>query len=152
MSAPEPLRTFQTGRQIGIYRAGKRIDPGFIPLAVEDLERKARSLLSAEAYDWIAGSAGGGATARANLAAFERWGIVPRMLCDVSNRDFGVSLFGDRLPVPLLVAPIGVQAAAHPEGEKASAGDVGRGDLVSPGLLPGASGGTMLHSGAQRER
>ena len=115
MSAPEPLRTFQTGRQIGIYRAGKRIDPGFIPLAVEDLERKARSLLSAEAYDWIAGSAGGGATARANLAAFERWGIVPRMLCDISSRDFGVSLFGDRLPVPLLVAPIGVQAAAHAE-------------------------------------
>jgi len=121
MSVPEPPRTFQTGRQIGIYRAGKRIDPGFIPLAVEELERKAQSLLSAEAYDWIAGSAGGGATARANLAAFERWGIVPRMLCDISNRDFSVSLFGDRLPLPLLVAPIGVQAAAHAEGEKASA-------------------------------
>jgi isopentenyl diphosphate isomerase/L-lactate dehydrogenase-like FMN-dependent dehydrogenase len=35
---------------------------------------------------------------------------------------------------------------------KRSLADVGRGDLVSPGLLPGASGGTMLHSGAQRER
>ena len=121
MHASEPMRSFQTGRQIEIYRTGKRTDPGFIPLAVEQLEEKARSILSAEAYDWIAGSAGSGATARNNLAAFDRWRIVPRMLCDISSRDFGVSLLGHNLSLPLLIAPIGVQAAAHPEGEKASA-------------------------------
>lgn len=121
MHASEPTRSFQTGRQIEIYRTGKRTDPGFIPLAVEQLEEKARGILSAEAYDWIAGSAGSGTTARNNLAAFDRWRIVPRMLCDISSRDFGLSLFGHDLPVPLLIAPIGVQAAAHPEGEKASA-------------------------------
>jgi isopentenyl diphosphate isomerase/L-lactate dehydrogenase-like FMN-dependent dehydrogenase len=121
MHASEPTRSFQTGRQIEIYRTGKRTDPGFIPLAVEQLEEKARGILSAEAYDWIAGSAGSGTTARNNLAAFDRWRIVPRMLCDISSRDFGLSLFGHDLPLPLLIAPIGVQAAAHPEGEKASA-------------------------------
>ena len=121
MHASEPMRSFQTGRQIEIYRTGKRTDPGFIPLSVEQLEEKARSILSAEAYDWIAGSAGSGATARNNLAAFDRWRIVPRMLCDISSRDFGVSLLGHDLSLPLLIAPIGVQAAAHPEGEKASA-------------------------------
>ena len=121
MHASEPTRSFQTGRQIEIYRTGKRTDPGFIPLAVEQLEEKARGILSAEAYDWIAGSAGSGTTARNNLAAFDRWRIVPRMLCDISSRDFGLSLFGHDLSLPLLIAPIGVQAAAHPEGEKASA-------------------------------
>jgi isopentenyl diphosphate isomerase/L-lactate dehydrogenase-like FMN-dependent dehydrogenase len=121
MHASEPTRSFQTGRQIEIYRTGKRTDPGFIPLAVEQLEEKARSILSAEAYDWIAGSAGSSTTARNNLAAFDRWRIVPRMLCDISSRDFGLSLFGHDLSLPLLIAPIGVQGAAHPEGEKASA-------------------------------
>lgn len=117
----EPARSFQTGRQIEIYRAGRRTDPGFIPLAVEQLEEKARSILSAEAYDWIAGSAGSGTTARNNLAAFRRWHIVPRMLRDISSRDLGLTLWGHDLPQPLAIAPIGVQSAAHPEGEKASA-------------------------------
>lgn len=114
-------RTFQTGRQIDIYRSGRRTEPGFIPLAVEELEDKARAILSAEAYDWIAGSAGRGDTARNNLQAFRRWHIVPRMLCDIASRDLAVECCGHRFPQPLLVAPIGVQAAAHAEGEKASA-------------------------------
>jgi isopentenyl diphosphate isomerase/L-lactate dehydrogenase-like FMN-dependent dehydrogenase len=113
--------TFQIGRQMEIYRAGKRTDTGQIPLAVEELEAKARGILSEEAYDWIAGTAGRGDTGRNNLSAFERYQIVPRMLCDISQRDFGLELFGQRLPHPFLVAPIGVQAAAHVEGEKASA-------------------------------
>ena len=117
-----PPRSFQTGRQIETYRAGKRTDLGFIPLAVEELEDKARARLSAEAYDWIAGSAGRGDAASNNLLAFQQWRIVPRMLCDIANRDLGVDLFGTRFPLPLLVAPIGVQAAAHADGEKASAG------------------------------
>lgn len=117
----EPPRSFQTGRQIEIYREGKRTDPGFIPLAVEELEDKARAILSAEAYDWIAGSAGRGDTASNNLLAFQRWRIVPRMLCDIASRDLGVELWGHELSQPFLIAPIGVQAAAHADGEKASA-------------------------------
>lgn len=114
-------RTFQTGRQIDVYRAGRRTEPNFIPLAVEELEDKARAILSAEAYDWIAGSAGRGDTACNNLQAFRRWHIVPRMLCDIASRDLTVECCGHRFPQPLLIAPIGVQSAAHAEGEKASA-------------------------------
>ena len=40
---------------------------------------------------------------------------------DVSVRDFSISLFGQKLQSPLLLAPIGVQKIAHPEGELASA-------------------------------
>jgi len=115
------LRSFQTGHQIAIYRAGKRTDADAIPLAVEALEQKAKARLSPEAYDWVAGVAGGGATARANLAAFDRWQIVPRMLCDISQRDFNVEILGKRWPLPFALAPIGVQAGCHPEGEKATA-------------------------------
>jgi len=114
-------RSFQTDRQIALYRAGPNPAPDAIPLAVEALEAKARARLSPEAYDWVAGAAGGGSTARANLAAFDRWQIVPRMLCDISQRDFGVDIFGRRWPLPFALAPIGVQAGCYPAGEKATA-------------------------------
>ena len=83
--ATSQSKSFQTGRQIATYRAGKRTDDNAIPLSIEELEAKARDRLSPEAYDWVAGVAGGGGTARANLAAFERWQIVPRMLRDISQ-------------------------------------------------------------------
>ncbi|MDQ2797124.1 MAG: alpha-hydroxy-acid oxidizing protein, partial [Actinomycetota bacterium] len=63
--------------------------------------------MSGDAWAYVAGGAGDGATLRANRAAYERWQIVPRVLRDVSHRDLSVSLFGRSLPTPLLVAPIG---------------------------------------------
>jgi len=114
-------RSFQTGRQIEIYRAGRVTDQEQLPFGVEYLERKARERLPAEAYDWVAGAAGGGDVLAENLAAFARWKIIPRMLIDIEERDFGVELFGERFPVPFLLAPIGVQSIMHPEGEKLAA-------------------------------
>ena len=54
-----------------------------------------------EAFAYIAGGAGTGATMRANRAAFDRRRIVPRMLRDVSRRDTSVELFGRRLAAPV---------------------------------------------------
>ena len=85
------------------------------------LEEAARGVLSAEAFGYVAGAAGSGATARANRAAFERLRIVPRLLRDVSERDLSVTLFGQALPAPVLLGPVGVQTIVHPDGELASA-------------------------------
>ena len=63
--------------------------------------------MSKQAWAYVAGGAGAGATVRANREAFERWQLVPRMLRDVSHRDVSVTLFGRRLPAPVLVAPVG---------------------------------------------
>src|SRR4029453_17585340 len=71
------------------------------------LEEAARAVLPAEAFGYVAGSAGSGSTNRANRRAFERLRIVPRMLRDVSERDLSVSLLGHDLPAPVLLAPIG---------------------------------------------
>ncbi|GAA3007228.1 lactate 2-monooxygenase [Streptosporangium longisporum] len=86
-----------------------------------ELERVARERLEPGPYWYVAGSAGIGATQRANREAFDRRRIVPRMLRDVSVRDLGVELFGRRYPAPLLLAPIGVQSIVHPDGEMATA-------------------------------
>ncbi|WP_439630408.1 alpha-hydroxy-acid oxidizing protein, partial [Gemmata sp.] len=119
---PPPGRpAFQTGRQLAVYRAGPRAASNAIPVAAEELAARAKARLSPEAWDWIAGGAGRGETVRANRDAFAQWRIVPRVLCDVADRDFSTALFGARLPAPLLFAPVGVQTLLHPDGELATA-------------------------------
>jgi L-lactate dehydrogenase (cytochrome) len=85
------------------------------------LEEAARQVLTPEAFGYVAGAAGSGSTARANRAAFERWRIVPRLLRDVSVRDLSTTVLGTPMPAPVLLAPVGVQTIAHPDGELASA-------------------------------
>ncbi len=51
---------------------------------------------------------------RANLEAFRRWRIVPRMLRDVSERDLRTTVLGTQMPAPVLLAPVGVQTILHP--------------------------------------
>ncbi|MFZ5827509.1 MAG: alpha-hydroxy-acid oxidizing protein [Bacillota bacterium] len=88
-----------------------------LPVSVEDWENLAREKLAAGPYDYVAGSAGGGSTMRANLAAFDRWQIRPRVCTDVTRRHIGVTLFGKQLPAPFLLAPIGVLSILHPDAE-----------------------------------
>ena len=85
------------------------------------LEDAARDVMTPEAFGYVAGSAGSGATAMANRRAFDRWRIVPRMLRDVAERDVSTTVLGVTMPAPVLLAPIGVQTIAHPDGELASA-------------------------------
>ncbi|SEG15620.1 L-lactate dehydrogenase (cytochrome) [Thermomonospora echinospora] len=92
-----------------------------LPTDLTALEELAGRRLPAEAFGYVAGSAGSEATAVANRAAFDRRRIVPRMLRDVSQRDFSVEVLGTKMPAPLLVAPIGVLSILHPDGELAVA-------------------------------
>ncbi len=91
------------------------------PLDWRDLERDAYAMLPRGPRGYIQGGAGLGETMRANREAFDEWRIVPRMLRDVSERKLARTVLGTELPAPVLLAPIGVQTVAHPEGELASA-------------------------------
>ena len=113
----QPLETYQDE----IYLTGTTgTTPGF-PTDLSGLEEAARAAMTAQAFDYVAGSAGSGDTARENLAAFRRWRIVPRMLTDVSTPSYGRAVLGTELTVPFLLAPVGVLAIAHPDGELAVA-------------------------------
>lgn len=93
-----------------------------LPMAWSELEESARESLDDRAIAYIFGGAGSEETMRANLEAFRRWRIVPRVLRqDLSLRDLSVDLLGTRMPAPVLLAPIGVQTLLHDEGELASA-------------------------------
>ncbi|GAA3441618.1 lactate 2-monooxygenase [Planomonospora venezuelensis] len=106
-----------------------------------ELERAARERLDPGAYWYVAGSAGTGATDRANREAFDRRRIVPRMLRDVSARDLGTELFGRTYPAPVALAPVGVQSIVHPHGELATSRAAA--SLGLPMVLSTASSHTM---------
>jgi len=108
-------------RQMEIYMAGLAGKTPEQPVSIEELESEARSALSFEAFDYLAGGAGSEDTVRANREAFRRWRLVPRYLRDVSSRDLGVEVLGQRLPAPVLLAPIGVMSILHKEAELAVA-------------------------------
>jgi lactate 2-monooxygenase len=108
-------------RQTAIYRAGVSGRRPRIPTDATKLEGRARKSMPAEAFAYIAGGAGTGATIRANREGFDDWRIVPRMLRDVFERDTGVKLLGRRLPSPFLLCPVGVLEMVHDEADLAVA-------------------------------
>ncbi|HMB08127.1 MAG TPA: lactate 2-monooxygenase [Isosphaeraceae bacterium] len=108
-------------RQMEIYKRGLAGKTPGQPISAEELERKAKSKLKPETYDYLAGGAGSEETMRANREAFRRWRIVPRLLRNVDRRDLGADLLGRRLPAPLMLAPIGVQSIFHKGAELAVA-------------------------------
>ncbi len=102
---PSPLSG--RARQNDIYSAGIHGRTPVVPTDFDELERRARQKMSERAWAYIAGGAGGGRTMAANRAALDRRAIVPRVLRDVAERTLEVELFGDRLPAPILFAPVG---------------------------------------------
>ena len=103
--------------QNAIYVAGE--SPW--PIAPEDWERRAAEALEPGPFDYIAGGAGSEATMRANLEAFERRRLRPRMLAGHRERKLSVEVLGTRSRAPFFLAPIGVLSIAHVEGELAVA-------------------------------
>ncbi|NUR78864.1 MAG: lactate 2-monooxygenase [Dermatophilaceae bacterium] len=99
--------------QSAIYRAGAFGHRPEVPTDGTQLETAARKVMSRRGFAYVAGSAGSEASAAANVAAFARWRVVPRMLVDTTQRDLGVELFRRRHESPFLVAPIGVLSMAH---------------------------------------
>ena len=108
-------------RQAEIYVGGALGRRPRIPVDPVGLERRAEHVMTPEAFAYVAGAAGAEETMRANRTAFERWRIVPRMLRDVSVRDTSIQLFGRRLPVPFLIAPVGALELAHRDADVAVA-------------------------------
>ncbi len=102
--------------QIDIYFSGLQGVLPELPMAFAELERRAEAALAPAVWSYVAGGAGDEATQRANVDAFARWGLIPRMLVGAKERDLSVELFGHKLPSPLLLAPIGVLGICAQDG------------------------------------
>src|SRR6201987_6089956 len=78
------------------------------PVDFASLERAAGEALTAFLDSYVAGGCGEEGAQRANVDAFSRAAIVPRMLVGATERDLSVSLFDMTLPTPVFMCPIGV--------------------------------------------
>jgi 4-hydroxymandelate oxidase len=101
---------------------------------VFDFEPVAHERLSKMAWEYISGAAGDETTLRWNREAYDKIRLKPRILMDVSKLDTRVSVFGQELPFPILLAPTAYHRLFHPEGELAAArgaGALGAGMVLS---------------------
>lgn len=86
---------------------------------LSDYERRAQAHLTAEAWRHVQEGAGREITLAENRSAFDRIGLLPRAMADLTGST-EVELLGRRHASPILLAPIAYQRLAHPEGELAS--------------------------------
>jgi 4-hydroxymandelate oxidase len=91
------------------------------PVNIAAYEALARERMEPGAFDYVAGGAGDERTLAMNVQAFDRWVLRPRVLVDVTKVDTSTTLFGERLAMPILLAPTAFHKLAHPEGERATA-------------------------------
>ena len=79
---------------------------------------------------YFEGGAGDEVTLRANVAAFGRWQLRPRILVDVGELRLGTTLLGTPVSMPLGVAPFAMQRLIDPEGEVATARAAARAEVL----------------------
>ena len=91
-----------------IYLAGLSGRLPSFPMRFDELEAKAHKAMPASLVSYVAGGCGDERTQEANVAAFDQWGLTPRMFVGAKQRDLSIELFGMRLPSPLFMSPIGV--------------------------------------------
>ena len=125
-------------RQTEVYRGGVSGKRPRVPADATQLEERARTALAPEAFAYIAGGAGTGATMRFNREGFDRHRIVPRMLRDVSERDTSIELLGHTLPEPAADVPDrrprDGPRRRRPRGRAGGEGRSGADDRLQPGV------------------
>ena len=77
-------------------------------ISIADLRAMAHRRLPRFALEYLEAGAGDEIALAGNLEAFRRRRFLPRALVDDSARDPSCALFGERLPMPLIVAPTGL--------------------------------------------
>lgn len=105
----------------------------------EEIVLAARRNLSQGAWDYLVGGSESETTLRRNRLAFDRWGFRPRILRDVSRIDPSTTFLGQKMRIPVMLAPVGSLQVFAPEGGVAAAqaaGEFGTIQVVSSVTLP----------------
>ena len=82
----------------------------------EEIVVAARKRLHQGAWDYLVGGSESETTMRRNRQAFDRWGFRPRILVDVSKIDTSTTFLGEKLRIPVMLAPIGSLQVFTPDG------------------------------------
>ena len=97
-------------------------------LNLAELEALARARLPKMTWDYYASGADDERCVARNCSAYDRIALHYRVLVDVAQRDLSTTVLGQRIAMPICVAPTAFHKLAHRDGELASArgaGDAG---------------------------
>ncbi|MFG5409019.1 alpha-hydroxy acid oxidase [Piscinibacter sakaiensis] len=106
-------------------------------LALEDFEAAAKRVLPRPIFGYVAGAAEDNQARDDNRRAFEELALVPRVLCNVAQRQQGVTLFGTAYRSPFGIAPMGIAALSAYRGDLVLARAAARAGI--PAVLSGSS-------------
>lgn len=106
-------------------------------LSLDDFEAAARRTLPRPIFGYVAGAAENNQALDDNRRAFDELAFVPRVLCNVAQRDQGVTLFGQRYASPFGIAPMGIAALSAYRGDVVLARAAARAQI--PAVLSGSS-------------
>ncbi len=98
------------------------------PLNLHELEALARERLPQMAWDYYASGADDEQCLRRNCEAYAKIILHYRVLVDVAQRELATTVLGQRIAMPIAIAPTAFHRLAHEDGELASvraAGDAG---------------------------
>jgi len=84
---------------------------------IEDLRRVARRKVPRAFFDYAEAGSYAQETLRANREDLEHIKLRQRVLVDVSQRDLTTTILGERVSLPLALAPIGLCGMMHGDGE-----------------------------------
>lgn len=90
-------------------------------MGLRDLREIARRTMPAEAWHHFNGAAETKATFHRNPRAFRQYLFRQRIFHDISDPDIGTELFGRKLPIPAITAPVGSFSLIGKDAERAVA-------------------------------
>ena len=85
----------------------------------KDFRRLAKKRLPSPIFHYIDGAADDEVTYRRNTEAYEQCDLVPNVLAGVENIDMSTTVMGQKIDIPLYLAPTALQRLFHHDGEKA---------------------------------
>jgi len=88
---------------------------------INDLRRVAKKRLPQPMFDYMDGAAEDEVAVRNNHGVFAGWQLIPRVLVDVTEIDMRTEIMGQPSPLPLVMAPTGMNCLFHHRGELAVA-------------------------------
>jgi len=100
------------------------------PITVSDFESLAKEKLSSMAYDYYSSGANDEVTLKENCDAYKRIFLKYRVLVDVDKRNLSTEVLGNKISIPVIIAPTAFHRMAHDEGEVAVARAAGAADTI----------------------
>jgi isopentenyl diphosphate isomerase/L-lactate dehydrogenase-like FMN-dependent dehydrogenase len=91
------------------------------PVTIADFIPLAKAKLPKATFEYITSGSEDEVTLRDNVEAFRRMRILPPLLHGVQRTDLSTTVLGQKISMPIMLAPVAALRMFHPEGGRASA-------------------------------